>query len=522
MKDLLIKLFQRVYVEDNDSSVNKSRGHILNAEVAVYGYTLSAELIRATSKLDEVNFLEVRRDLLESLSIISGTHVNHNTLFVDFPYSIPEADWNIYITALWYVRNQMLEGEDHNYRILSCGHIISDTPFEGLEAEFGACPICQFQVEELKDTAGAKYEFKSITPLKTLYLADDEFIADKATSLLSKSSSLSADERKFVLEAVKEFKLQIPSSIYRENLPLAYTVAEGDMNKIKHLFNGATDVMRLAVFLSDADGDLSLSRNTKFRITRSASKKLLATLNDMKNLPEDMLRHREKWKRLLHALHATTAVNKRRFPNVAAAEIVRNNGTGYETFNAKSERLTRARLINSADGLAQHLRGRPGEFVRKLDFMLLHADPDRKQEILNILVEVVDQIETGTIFNLIKHLKSRCQPGNTRIFIPKGVVTKIQTRIDEREPLDLMTVEAAVSIFEKELIKRYSLLPEIGKVFIDPIMFKQVVPFNRRGDSSTTLPISKGSRFPLGDAPVIRLFTWWKGSFDVDLSADFL
>jgi hypothetical protein len=67
------------------------------------------------------------------------------------------------------------------------------------------------------------------------------------------------------------------------------------------------------------------------------------------------------------------------------------------------------------------------------------------------------------------------------------------------------------------LKQRYAALPAMGKVWLDPGLKELVLPFNRRGDSSVTSVVTKGSRYPMGGADVIRLFVHWTGK-DVDLS----
>jgi len=520
MNDLLIKLFQCLHVNVDAEPVSKSRGHVLNAEVAAFGYTLAPELIKAVSSLSEDAFIGLRGSTLNSLGEISGANVRHQTLFKGFPYSTPDQFEYMHKRVMQHVQNTFFGRQNSNHLMLSCGHVIDPSIFPNVEEEFGACPVCQFQVDELQDDALPKHDFNSITPLKVLHLADDAFITKAATQLVARNSSLSADERRFVLEAIKTRDIAIPNEIYRENLPLAYLVAKGDVEKVRHLFKGATDVLRIATFLSDSEADLSLSGNTRLSIKRGDAKRLLDILNGMPNAAEDMLRHREKWKRLLHAVHAGSEANRKRYPNAAkAADIVRDNGRGFTTFNAKAEKLTRERTILGDGGLAAHLSARPGDFIRKLDFMLRHAGNYGQEEVVENLAKVIDKLSVEVIFAMIKYLPMRANRGEKRTFFPKGTVTKAKIVEDKREPIHPVGGMFAFLDLQIELERRFSQLKPMGKVYIDPILFKQLVPFNRRADSSTSVSVVKGSRYPLGDAPVIRLFTWWKGNVDVDLSA---
>lgn len=519
MNDLMIKLFQRVHIDESTEPTSKSQGHVLNAEMAIYGYTFAPELIKAVSSLNDEAYRSFRSKIALVLKEVSGSNVRHQTLFKKFPYDVPSDLEYMHRRTMQEVQNKFFGGNS-NHLMLSCGHVIDPSIFPDVEDDFGACPVCQFQVDELQDDSKPKHDFESITPLKVLRLADKNFIGKAVNQMVSRNSSLSADERTFVLEWMKKVEVNIPAEVYRENLPLAYSAANGDVEKVRHLFKGATDILRVATFLSNPEADLSLTDNTRFKIKHGDAKRLLSLLNGMPNAAEDLLRHREKWKKLLHGIHAGSEANRKRYPNAAkAADIVRCNGEDFTTFNSKAEVLIRQKTILGEDGLAAHLSARPGDFIRKLDFMLLHARSKGQGEVLEQLEKIVDKFSTEVLFSMMKYLGTRTQKGAKRVFFPKGTVTKAKVIEDKREPLNRASVMSAIIVLQNELIKRFSDLKPMGKVYIDPILHKQLVPFNRRADSSTANPVVKGSRYPFGDAPTIRLFTWWKGDVDVDLSA---
>jgi hypothetical protein len=68
------------------------------------------------------------------------------------------------------------------------------------------------------------------------------------------------------------------------------------------------------------------------------------------------------------------------------------------------------------------------------------------------------------------------------------------------------------------LSRRFAKLPRMGKVYVDPALFNIVLPYNKRGDSATTVPIVKGSKYALDAKEIVRLFVHWTGNIDVDLS----
>jgi hypothetical protein len=144
-------------------------------------------------------------------------------------------------------------------------------------------------------------------------------------------------------------------------------------------------------------------------------------------------------------------------------------------------------------------------------------DEHHERVFMNQLTNVAEDAALPALFALKKHLVGRTKNAGLRVFTPKGATNKMKIAEDRRETLSSHAVQRAVHIVGSEILKRLSALPKLGRVYVDPALNEQVVPFNRRGDSTTTIPVTKGQRYPMGDAPVIRLFVHWTGE-DVDLS----
>ncbi|PDV96649.1 hypothetical protein [Candidatus Chloroploca asiatica] len=107
----------------------------------------------------------------------------------------------------------------------------------------------------------------------------------------------------------------------------------------------ATDVLRLAVALSD--GDVSLANPTKFRsFARAERRLLLERLEACGSIIEDMLRYPEPWKRLGERLHP--GEYQARFPQSAAAFEVIRNDRPVATFRSKVEGAIAAGQIDAA------------------------------------------------------------------------------------------------------------------------------------------------------------------------------
>ncbi|NCC31265.1 MAG: hypothetical protein EOM24_04470 [Chloroflexia bacterium] len=107
----------------------------------------------------------------------------------------------------------------------------------------------------------------------------------------------------------------------------------------------ATDVLRLAVALSD--GDASLATPAKFRsFARAERRLLLERLEACGSIIEDMLRYPEPWKRLGERLHP--GEYQARFPRAAAAFDVIRNDRPVATFRSKVEGAIAAGQIDAA------------------------------------------------------------------------------------------------------------------------------------------------------------------------------
>ncbi len=407
---------------------------------------------------------------------------------------------------------------------LSCGHVIDSALFD-VDA-FGACPICQFQVPELSSTDEARIPFESLTPLKVLGYSDD-FFATEASRLLARPSSLSEDEKLLVMEAAEYSRkydtvIAMPTdAIFKETLPFVYDLFGSDA--VKGCLSGATDVMRIAYYLSDNGADLSLKENVRFKLSTSQKRNLLVLLESVPNLAEDMMRDRERWLRLGERLNPGSEKNRARFPKAAVAfDRLRNNAKGIVTFNKQMEETMRAGRIDQ--DFINLMVERPGEFARKLDYMLRNA-PDTTP-VVAAFGRVVGKLPEKLLFELRKYLGSR-DLLSKRMFFPKGQANKVQIVEDKRKPLAQRDADACMDIINIDLLRRLGEKPALGSVYIDPALKDVLMPFNRRGDSSMMASdvVTKGSRFPFsGD--VVRGFVWWKngsvGTYssatDVDLS----
>ncbi len=526
MQKELIALFGRITVPVEKSAEPRflDEARAINLEASVEGYALSADVIDALARSTPEDLGWFRQTMHEALGALTGSNVPHRALFNKFPYETP--DQRDYFTkrVIGFIQN--VTGQTGmSFKPLSCGHMVDERLFGGL-ANFSACPICQFQVDELAGAEEVRHQFKAISPFKLLDLADEAYVRDRAFGLLARSSSLSQDERKFLRKVIdvgifKGWNRPLPDTMFREILPFAYLLADRDVEYLRPLIKGATDILRIAAYLSNEEADLSLKEKPKFKVKTGDRKVLLNLLNGLTNLPEDMLRHRSVWLAFDKHVGFGTSKNRERYPQVwDALQVLREAPHTIATFNRDIEKGIRARQIGPS--FLGRLAQRPGVFMRYVDFILRETSVEQDEGTLRLLGDVAKSATTQNLLGLWKYLQFRGTYSSTRLFVPKGMINKMKIVQDDRKTIKRDRLAAAGAVLEAELLARFSALPSLGKTYVDPALAREIIPFNRRGDSRANAPLQKGSSYPLTEGPVVRLFVWWKGNVDVDLSAAFL
>jgi hypothetical protein len=536
MNEALITLFGRVEVVKTDRIspiVPASYVHTLNTTIAALGYTFDRDVMQALAASTEEDFTLFLSELVRVLTTITGANRDYQVLFAGFPYAMPDQH-NYLMRRVGALVHQHI-GHTKPHALLPCGHLIDPAVFD--ISEFGACPICQFQVPGVKSKENVLVEYQPLaTPLKRLGLADAEFLTGQANALMAQQRSMSLDERAFLISRLfqTEPPLTIPDTPFRETLPLAwcalamrggYLTQPKSLDKARHLVRSATDVLRISTFLSDQMADLSLATPIRYRLSTSRIKTVLHLLNAIKEPEEDMLRHAERWKKLAYVLKPGTAKHRRRYPNAALAfDMIMRNRKEIETFNRSAEKLLASRDI---ENYARLLSSRSGEFMRKLDAMLrrLPINVGNWDDVLVPMVRAVPRVPTPLLLSVRKYLMHRGdQRTEERVFRPKGPTSRITVAEDTRPKIPREALLSAIGLIHQELYRRFRELPDLGKVWIDPELHHLPLPHNRRGDSSASSRVTKGMRWKIDpDADVIRLFVWWKGSdHDVDLSLNLM
>jgi hypothetical protein len=255
----------------------------------------------------------------------------------------------------------------------------------------------------------------------------------------------------------------------------------------------ATDVLRLAVALSD--GDISLRRPDRLRrFTRRERRFLLAMMEGATHLDEDVARRREQFKRLMRELRPGDY--RHAFPRVVAAYDRLYRAVPVPGFNADVERMLAAR----DPAVLTLLATRPGEYVRRLRVLVrVFGAPA-----VEVFVTLTGRLSVIQLLKLRGFL-SMVDRRRWRMFPPRGNWSRVQVvAADKRARLSVGHRDDLLHAIGEELTARLS---TTGPVDLSPAVERVKLPTN----DAELAPYGRGTVFPI---PVrmkfLRTASYWK------------
>lgn len=465
----------------------------LDANLRRLGFALDNSAVKALLEVPSDFLNTIHKDVIAEAKRIKGVK-RYSPMYPNFPKQVMEAsDAELYLNAIMHYYGDMV-----GLRILPV--------YEKAER-----PALDFDESRIK-TVGVAFDHDFD---KTLF------------SVVNQKAGYGEQEREDVSE-FWEYLMNSPQGDF--NFGNRENKAWFSAKAYRHLkfypmgkgfvMDTATDVLRFAVALSD--GDVSLAEKTQFRsFARSERRVILGLFNGIKGLDEDFARRPEAFKRLGERLHPREY--NAQYPVAAAAfQTVRDNKRKPVTFNSGVENALSRGDVAAAVAL---LKTRPGEFARRLDHVLRSANNvTQARAIAKAFDGVAAQVSAPVLLQAKAALES--DRGNTRVFFPKGNVSKFQSVDDKRGDISMSVRKAAVAALNKGLLTRFADLDSLGKVYVDPALDGVNVPLTVR-DASKGRVLGRGSRVPFNkDTNVLRFFIWWKdidngwnGRVDIDLSA---
>lgn len=516
---ILLRKRNKVLLAEGSATLSLSLLATAVKNLQSLGFTCSAPLLDRMSTQEEGTFVQWFDELLTELRQRVGAHVSYEPMYPNFPKQVMEMEEaELYLNALLHYLGDVV-----GLRILP--------------------------VSEREERPSLQEEGK----LTVLELGTEEEFVQIGRKLIGANSSISAEDKEILGWYVQEYRdrlgLLLPESIpYKENLSVVAMLLLKHTTRpaqwLGRYVQTATDVLRLAVAMSE--GDVSLASVTRFRsFKRSERRLLLGLLEECRGRTEDMLRYRGRWKRLGERLHP--GEYKKQFPQTAVSFDVLRKGLPYTTFRAEVEEALKSGDPAKALEL---LKSRPGELARRLDHLLRLCQPSPSgllgalkevlggegrgsrdevaAAILETFAEVVGEVATPVLLQVMTHFLHRNEERALRSFFPKGNAAKVITVENTLVSLPQERCDRVVGLCRKALLKRFGARESLGKVFVDESLRAHLVPFSQRSASRALRTLVRGSSLDMPAGGTIRFFVWWKegvlggkdtGRVDLDLSA---
>jgi len=498
--NIILRRKNRVFINNNDmlkslsgaaGEKNKQIVATMNKNIEVFGYTMSEALFNKLVHMKVKSRKVVYDALVSGLKEITGADKVYNPMYPNFPESVMEKDdFELYFNAIVHY--------------WSFGTLL---PYE-----------------EKKERA----PLFNAAKVKVLEAGSFDDLNDIFNNLCASKTSLSKSDVDDMIFILNSTKVTLPDEIpFKENTAcicklLVNTGVDTDGSLCKKYVKTATDVLRLVTAMSD--GDVSLAENTKFRnLKRNERRIIMNLLAGCGNAAEDMSRYAGRWIRVGEKLHpGEFAKNERYTKAVQAFGIIRNDGK-IQSFAGRVDAAVASGDVNTVVSL---LKKRPGEFARRIDFLLrtFNKDADRKAVIMGF-ASIAKDVSSTVLLQVREHFINKLDGNDDmRVFFPKGNLARsYYVKNDKTEAIPEDAMKMVIAVCESALINIYGNREFLGKVYIDEALKDYTVPFSLRSAGKTMTAVSRGSRIAIDDsAKIIRPFIWWTNTkddiIDVDLS----
>jgi hypothetical protein len=467
------------------------------AELLQFGYLLDANAIQNLAASSQEEIVKFHKETITWLKKMTGSNRNYKPFWKGFPEEVMEKS----------------EFELWMHQIV---HYMSNGQYEPNEWT------------KERPTAFENSKYTTITA------GDEERFLKIFTDLVSVNQSLTPDDMAIIEWFVSsDQKLVFPESIpFKENL--CTLAAMGLDVPVKTV----TDVLRIAVHLSG--GDISLPTvppamikanawsSTKVKnpnreafkfkkFNRKDRKYILGLLEKTNCDPREFVLKDTRWIRLGEILHP--GEYSKQFPKAFGLfNVIRNEKvtSWYGEVDQAFKKSFEAGLLKVSE--------RPGELMRRMDWMIRTSDFNRRKTIFSTLKEIAPRISNKVMYEAYGHFGQRDIEKERAIMI-KGARKK--TSLPTLSPMRMDLIEEVQSSILNALFFKFSQMDPLGKVWLDEELKKIPLPTNMRSLNSALKPIIRGQRTPIGnqDAKVIRAFVHWfdeRGERDLDLTAMFI
>lgn len=474
LQEIVFSAKKKFFFNETSNGDSKLLAWTLNRNLNDIGYTLSPQFIETLSESSNDDVIKFSKEVLEVLVKKLGSDKKYKPFYVNFPDELfVLSDLELYSNAYT--------------------HYFSVYLSEDSKEDFTYFPPAEKQ---------SRIPLVDFTRLKVINRYDGE-VQDLFTDLVCSNSSLTQKDKEYIAWLCENKPVTLPKVIPQKETK-ALLLGHFRQANIDTSF---TDVLRTACYLSG--GDVSLATNTKFKLKNKDKNYILSLLEKSHN-SEELWDRPEVWKKLARCIHI--GAKKTKWKELFSKLY---NGNWDQTFNAKLEKSIKEK---DTLGLIDLGNKNPGSFTRRLDHVLRTFTA--KQEIVQTFKDVVDKVSTPVLLQCLAHFRNR--PQTNRVIFPKGNAAKIWLSDKKLPELDVNLRIELVDICKNSLIKRFKNLPKLGKCYLSPKLVNYLVPYSLRSASEALNPIVRGSKVPIGNNNIVRLFIWWKNGdsrVDIDLSA---
>ncbi|MFE1321406.1 hypothetical protein [Kitasatospora phosalacinea] len=482
-----------------------------DAALMSVGFKLSGELLARLSALPGPQVAEVAEAGLAAVRELVGDHVRHNAYFVDFPRNVPDT------AEFWF---------DLLVEALRAGRSAADLD-DGSGIDLLALPGYGTYRHDHEDLLSAHDELVAGAGDRVTVLHPGDGLEREVEALylaLAGSTTPLGEEGLRDLAVLARHcadgpqPAAIPVRENRATVNAARLQAGSGL-----LADTVTDVLRTACALFD--GDVTLAAPTRFGpLPRPARRVLLAALDEVVAAAPgklaDVLRHRERFKRLGERLHPHEYP---RWPHAARVFAVARGEQRVRSLDGRVDELLAAGEPGTAADLLA--AAAPGKLLRAFDRLLrAAATAPERAAVLAAAERALPAASGRLLLSLREHLENRGSResrertgGERRVFVNRDARSHVTD--DLRPPLPAAGRERLAAALDAETARRLPADPP--PLLVDPEILDVALPLSGNASAAGIGVLPRGSVQPVR-GELLRFFVYWKQherTTDFDLSA---
>lgn len=505
LKKILKKGFVVIPNEvSSESKCTASQIAMLLKSFSSMNFVLDEDGIKKISNLSITQLTKFYQDNYKLLLKYRGSHVRHTVFYRCFPNMENISDEEYYVRAILHYLT--VEKDDPGFM----NQDISDFERKVIH-------------NPNKDVLSVITEENAM-----------KILSEYVNSLFASKTAIDYQEQNFLKEYFNDYS----NKVFINDIPFKENVATyvdllltgrrkkkiGDILNASHLefIKTPTDLLRVYALLECDNANVTLKTKIKFiSLDRKARRLFLSILNEFAKryqlTIEDLARHEFLWKKAFEKLHV--GEYKKTYPFIfkVACDFRNDNYRTYYSLLEKNK--------DNQQKLIELLSERPGEFARRLDFILRNPSFDAKYT-LDAFSKISSSLSSTLLIQLWGFFKNRMLYPERVIKIKGAYGDFCVEEADTRLPLSDEIITTVLKMIEDSLKRIYSTYQRVEKVYLDESLKNYALPTNNRNGSAQNRTLTYGTRIKLNkeNGDFLRFFTHFKNSekerVDVDLSLE--